>query len=317
MNDTDPPPARTSAPTSPVEIGVRLPTSDPFGTGAFPVVDTATRADAAGLDAVWIGDHLSFHAPMLDSLVTLGAVAASTTRTRVGLAVLLAALREPVALAKQLATLQILSGGRLQLGIGVGGENPAEWAAAGVPTTERGRRTDVLLDALPDLLAGRPVDLPPPYDRSVPALTPAVAAPRLLIGGRSDAALRRTVRHDADWLAIWASADRVRRARERLDELAVGARRPRVVLDVFVAPGATAEDRTEGEQFLARTYGAAAAPAVARHLLDGSPDAVATALTVLHVAGADAFVLTPAALDPLRALDHVAAVVGRTREVLP
>lgn len=293
-------------------LGVRLPTSDPFGTGVFALVRAAVRAEEAGLDGVWVGDHLSFHAPMLDALVALGAVAAATGTVRIGSAVLLPALREPVALAKQLATLQVLSGGRLVLGVGVGGESPQEWVAAGVPVTERGRRTDVFLDALPALLGGRPVDLPAPYSRPVPALAPAVVVPPLLVGGRSDAALRRTVRHGADWLGIWASPDRVRRTRERLGELAdaVGAPRPSVVLDLFVAPGGTGADRAEAGEFLARTYGADAAAAMDRHLLGGGPAQVADALAGLRSTGVDGFVLTPAARDPLRALDHLGAVAA-------
>lgn len=296
----------------PCGVGVRLPTSDPFGDGAFPVVEAARRAEAAGFDAVWVGDHLAFQAPILDALVALGAVAAVTDRVGVGLAVLLAALREPVALAKQLATLQVLSGGRLVLGVGVGGESAAEWAAVGVPVTERGRRTDAVLDALPWLLAGRPGTL---YDRPVPALTPAVSAPALVVGGRSDAALRRTVAHGADWLGIWASPERVRRTRERLDELADGARRPRILLDVFAAAGPSSSDRADAEAFLARTYGATSGAAMHRYLLDGDPARAADELAAYRAAGVDGFLLTPAARDPLRAITHLSAVADLARPV--
>jgi alkanesulfonate monooxygenase SsuD/methylene tetrahydromethanopterin reductase-like flavin-dependent oxidoreductase (luciferase family) len=294
----------------PCGVGVRLPTSDPFGDGALPVVEAAVRAEAAGFDAVWVGDHLAFHAPILDALVALGAVSAVTHRVGVGLAVLLPALREPVALAKQVATLQVLSGDRLLLGVGVGGESPAEWAAAGVPVTERGRRTDVFLDALPGLLAGRPGVLPAPHDRPFPALTPAAPLPALVVGGRSDAALRRTVRHGADWLGIWSSPERVRRTRDRLDELAAGARRPRIVLDVFAAAGPSADDRAEAQAFLARTYGAESGAAMHRHLLAGDPRRIAEDLAAYRAAGVDGFVLTPAARDPLRAIEHLATAVG-------
>src|ERR1700759_4203947 len=104
----------------------------------------AAARPAEGLDfeIAFVGDLLSFPPPWLEGLLCLAAAATATTRLRLGTSVLLAAMREPAWLAKQVATLQHLSAGRLVLGVGVGGENPAEWEAVGVPVRERGRRTD-------------------------------------------------------------------------------------------------------------------------------------------------------------------------------
>src|SRR6185369_12346784 len=114
-------------------IGVMLPNSGAVGGGAYAVVEAARQAERLGFDSVWSVDHLAFHSGVLEPVVTLAAAAAVTERVELGFGVLLAALRHPALLAKQLGSLHTLSGDRLHLGIGVGGENPAEWAAAGVP----------------------------------------------------------------------------------------------------------------------------------------------------------------------------------------
>ena len=126
-------------------------------TGAPPPVsDAAQRAEALRFDGVWAGDHLACPAPVLDAPAVLATAAALTTRVSVGFSILLLGLRSPAWAAKQLASLQVLSGGRLRLGVGVGGEFPGEFAAAGVPLAQRGARLDAALRVLPELLAGRP-----------------------------------------------------------------------------------------------------------------------------------------------------------------
>jgi alkanesulfonate monooxygenase SsuD/methylene tetrahydromethanopterin reductase-like flavin-dependent oxidoreductase (luciferase family) len=119
------------------------------------VVDAARRAEAGGFDGVYVGDHLLHPHPLLESIVTLSVVAAVTERVSLGPCVLLAALRHPLVLAKQLGTLAAYAPGRLRVGIGVGGEYPPEFEAAGVPLAERGRRTESALREVRSLLAGR------------------------------------------------------------------------------------------------------------------------------------------------------------------
>jgi alkanesulfonate monooxygenase SsuD/methylene tetrahydromethanopterin reductase-like flavin-dependent oxidoreductase (luciferase family) len=96
-------------------------------------------------DSVWVGDHLLWHVSSPDPAVLLGALAARTARIRLGTAVLLAALRPPVLVAKMAATLDHLAEGRFILGVGIGGENPAEFEATGVPLHERSARLDETL----------------------------------------------------------------------------------------------------------------------------------------------------------------------------
>src|SRR5262245_12149465 len=102
----------------------------------------AMRAEALGFDSVWIGDHVAIHRPTLDSLAALSYVAALTRRVRMGPCVYLLALRHPTIAAKLVASLDVLSGGRVVFGVGLGGEFPKEFEASGVHHRERGERVD-------------------------------------------------------------------------------------------------------------------------------------------------------------------------------
>ncbi len=138
--------------------GVLLPSFDPFRSGAtFDVAGAARLAEQLEFDGVWVGDHLACPAPGLDATVCLAAAAAATERISLGFSVMLLGLRQPAWTAKQLIAIDTLAGGRLMLGVGVGGEFPDEFAAAGVPLRERGARVDETLEVLPDLLTGKPV----------------------------------------------------------------------------------------------------------------------------------------------------------------
>ena len=100
----------------------------------------ARRVEELGFDSVWTGDHVSFHNPIYESLTLLAAYAGITRRIKLGSAVYLLALRHPTVAAKITGTLDTLSGGRLIFGVGVGGENPKEFEACGIPHHERGAR---------------------------------------------------------------------------------------------------------------------------------------------------------------------------------
>ena len=207
----------------PVRFGVLLPNFDLMGTGQPPrVVEAARLAEELGFDAGWVGDHLWAHVPWLDASLALAAAAAVTERLGLGFSVMQLGLRQPAWAAKQIQSICALSGGRLALGVGAGGEYPSETEAAGVPIERRGRRLDEALSVLPDLLLGRRVD----YEGETltvhaDPLTPAVSAlPRVLVGGRGDVALRRTVRFGDGWMPMWLSPETLIERGERLRQLA-------------------------------------------------------------------------------------------------
>jgi alkanesulfonate monooxygenase SsuD/methylene tetrahydromethanopterin reductase-like flavin-dependent oxidoreductase (luciferase family) len=201
-----------------VEIGVILPTSSP--DPAQPILgdvrESARYAEAVGLDSVWSTDHLIASAPMLDSSVVLATAAAVTERITIGYNVMLLALRPVAWAAKQISTLQVVSGNRLVLGVGTG--NPAHgdagWRAAGVEFSERGRLTDEALAVLPDLIAGKPV--------GGVQISPGSVVPPIFVAGGGVRAQRRAAKYADGWATIALSPDEVRTNLEQINELADG-----------------------------------------------------------------------------------------------
>jgi probable F420-dependent oxidoreductase len=186
-----------------------IPGHDPSGD----VLGTAEMAEALGYDSVWVGDHLLWYVPSPDPAVLLGALVARTDRMRLGTAVYLAALRNPVAVAKMGATLDHLSGGRFVLGVGIGGENPAEFAAAGVPLSQRSGRLDETIEVCRLLWQSRePVTYAGRYHQledvrfDLPPRTPG--GPPIWVGGRASRSLARAGRLGDGWLAFVVTPER-------------------------------------------------------------------------------------------------------------
>jgi alkanesulfonate monooxygenase SsuD/methylene tetrahydromethanopterin reductase-like flavin-dependent oxidoreductase (luciferase family) len=300
-----------------VKWGVLLPTFDPFGQGTPPAIAAARRGEELGFDALWAGDHLISHPPVLDALCVLAAVAAVTRRIELGISVLQLGLRQPAWAAKQLATVEALAPGRLRLGVGVGGEFPAEFLAAGVSRGTRGRRLDEILAVLPALLRGEQVDHPGPFAPvRVAGLRPAVSSPLpVSVGGRSDAALRRAAQHGDQWMGIWLGAEAVRTCAARLATLAAEHGRPApsiamlVLVNVNHDAGAA---RREAAELIQAQYHMPL-PTVERWTAYGSPQAVAAMLGEYTDAGVSEFVLMPAAADVLGQYERLAAI----RDMVP
>lgn len=294
--------------------GVMLPTSDPSGRGTADIAAAAIHLERIGAETIWAGDHLAFHTPMLDSTIALATAAAVTSTSSIGTCVQLIALRNPAWAAKQIATLQAVSRGRFVLGVGVGGENPAEWSAAGVPLRERGRRTDVVLGALPDLLGGHPTHLGHPYDLDVPALLPAATMPPVWVGGRSDASMRRAARFGDGWLAMWVDERRVAAARARLDELALAEGRPpaRIGMLVFLHVGGSTAERDAAGHFVGTQY-RLPFEKVSRYVPVGDLDEVASHLAGLVEAGVDELVLLPATAEHRGQYDALGELMATLR----
>jgi probable F420-dependent oxidoreductase len=143
-------------------IGYLLPTRERVMEGqpaAAPLLALAERAEGLGFDSIWVGDSLLAR-PRHDPLTLLAAVAACTKNAELGTAVLLPALRNPVVLAQQIATLDQISQGRYILGVGIASDNPpirAEFVAAGVPFEKRVGRMLEGLRLCRELWAGKPV----------------------------------------------------------------------------------------------------------------------------------------------------------------
>jgi probable F420-dependent oxidoreductase len=289
-------------------FGVMLPSFDAFRQGTPPLVAGAELAEELGFDSGWVGDHLSFHPPVLDALTALSAAAARTTRLVLGTGVLLLPLRDAVWTAKQVATIDALAPGRFLLGVGVGGENPAEYEAVGVPLTERGRRLDEGITIVRAALRGEPVDHPGPLlPTRAPALEPVPAQPvPIVVGGRSEAALRRAARVGDGWLGVWMSARRLAAVGERLAELGRPGLPLSLMVFVHVTSDATA-GHAEAAAFVDGQYGLPYEH-LSRWAVVGDEAHVAAELGALRAAGATGFVLVPAARDLLGQYRRLAAV---------
>ena len=165
----------------------------------------------AGLDHLVTADHIAFFDGRgKDGLMTVSWLAGLHPTIEVYVGVYLLALRHPVAVARQVATLAEHAPGRLTLGIGVGGEDRHEMEVVGVNPATRGRRTDEALEVLRPLLVGELVDHHGEfYDAPDVSIRP-VPSPRvpITVGGRSNAAAKRAGRQGDGWLASWCSPRR-------------------------------------------------------------------------------------------------------------
>jgi len=126
-----------------------------------PLREFAVRAEAMGFESLWVAEHLLtarglYGTAWLSPLETLAFAAGCTRRIALATGILIPAIRNPVFVAKEIASLQFLSGGRFELGIGVGWD-AHEFAVAGVPLRQRGGRTDEMLDIFDKLWRGEPV----------------------------------------------------------------------------------------------------------------------------------------------------------------
>jgi alkanesulfonate monooxygenase SsuD/methylene tetrahydromethanopterin reductase-like flavin-dependent oxidoreductase (luciferase family) len=231
-----------------IEIGVILPTStpDPQHPILGDVRASARFAEEVGLESVWSTDHLIASAPMLDSTVTLATAAAVTDRVRIGFNVMLLALRPTAWAAKQISTLQYVSGNRVMLGVGTG--NPAHgdvgWRAAGMSFEDRGRRTDEALRVLPGLVTGQSTTL---ADGLEVTLSPGAAMPPVLVAGNGNRARRRAAAYGDGWITLQTGPDQLVGEIAELGELAAEHGRPTPAITV-VAPSLPADFAQAAEQ---------------------------------------------------------------------
>jgi len=178
------------------------------------VLELATRIEGAGFDSIWVGDHISFHIPILESLTLLSFLAAATHRVRLCTGVYLVPLRHPTTSAKVVSTLDVLSGGRLSLGVGVGGEFPPEFEASGVPVAERGARTDEGIEVMRRLWSEDAVAHEGAHFRFGPVtLAPRpiqAGGPPIIVGGRKGPSFRRAGRLGDGYISHMCSADQYR-----------------------------------------------------------------------------------------------------------
>jgi probable F420-dependent oxidoreductase len=216
------------------------------------LVEAARAAEAAGFDSVWAGEHIVLPDPQvppspmapkdpaLDSLLALTWAAAHTATIRLATGIVIVPQRNPVVLAKQVATLDVLSGGRVILGIGAGYLEP-EFRAVGADFSERGAITDEYLDAMRALW----YDEHPEYHGRFADFAGIDAHPRplqqpipLIAGGHSAPAYRRAVAHAHGWYGYGLTPQQVVTSLAGLAAAADQVKRPADLgeLEISVTP---------------------------------------------------------------------------------
>lgn len=293
------------------------------------MLQQARRAESLGFDSLWVGDHVAFHVPILESLSLLAFLAGATERVVLGTAVYLLPLRHPALAAKTAATVDLLSGGRLVFGVGVGGEFPPEFDASAVPVAERGARIDEAIPLLRRLWTegavkheGRfhrfgPIDIQP---KPVQA-----GGPPIWIGGRAPAAMRRAGRLGDGYVSTMTSPERYRANLEAIAAAAGAAGRS---ADCFVRPFGTGAllftvldasfEAAHGRaaKLLGQIYARDFSDAAKRYCLLGRPDDVLAQLRAFADAGLRHAVLAPL-MDPSEFTERVGEeILPRLRQIL-
>lgn len=203
-------------------------------------------AEQAGFESLWVGDHIALpgqdgEQPRLEVVVAVSYLAAVTAKVRLGFGVIVLPQRQPVLLARQLSSIDVLSRGRLIAGFGVGYVEP-ELRALGVPLAERGARTDEYLAAMRVLwtdpvpsFSGRFVSFSGVYQRPPPVQRPH---PPIVIGGHSAAAYRRAVTTADGWYGVYLDPGQATRALSELRQVAAGCERPARLgdLEITITP---------------------------------------------------------------------------------
>lgn len=283
----------------------------------------ARKAEAMGYDSVWATEGLVNELPALDPVVAIAGLALGTTRVAIGSCVLLSPLRHPVILAKQIASLDVLCGGRLVFGLGVGGStlsNPDAYRALGIAVEERGARCDEGIEIMRKLWSGKRVSHAGRFYRfadiamePVPLQRPH---PPIWAGGAADAVLRRTARVCDGFVPIGSGAQTYRRHWERICAFAAEfGRDPASITRAIHLYSCLAKDRREGhalaERTLSERYGYQVSLPDDGRFPFGTADDCLETIAAYRAAGVEHFVI-----NPVRPLGEVVAEVERFAERL-
>jgi probable F420-dependent oxidoreductase len=282
--------------------------------GAGLDAERVARLEELPLDALWMGGHVASPNPSPEVMMALAVLAARTQRVRVGTSILLLPLYAPAIVAKQVADLDNVTGGRVTLGVGIGGEYPGEFRACQVPMEERGPRTDEAIPLLRRLWTGEPVSHEGRfYAMDDVRIHPAPAqpgGPPIVVAGRQPPAMRRAAELGDGWMPYLYSprryAESVAVIREHAERVGRPLDRFEWCAFVFVGldpDGERARDDAAG--FLGGTYRQDFRVMVEHVAAVGDVDEVTTSLQRFVDAGARHLIFAPASRDPASTIERL------------
>jgi alkanesulfonate monooxygenase SsuD/methylene tetrahydromethanopterin reductase-like flavin-dependent oxidoreductase (luciferase family) len=279
-----------------MNIGVGLPTSTPGISGQL-LLDWAARADAGPFSSLGVVDRVAYQ--NYEPFTALAAAAAVTRRVRLATMVVIAPLRNTAILAKQAASVDALSGGRLTLGLAVGARGE-DYAVSGIDSRGRGRRFGEQLEAIRDI-----------WDEGKIGPTPTRAGPQLLVGGSSGEALARMARYSDGYMhgggPARAFAGAAAKAVAAWSDLGRPGRPTLWGMGYFALGDGNAD---AGAEYLRHYYaftGPFAEKIAAANLT--SPGAITDFIRSYEDAGCDELVLFPTA-SSIEQVDRLAGVIG-------
>lgn len=194
-----------------------------FGTtlrSPYNVAELAQQIEALGFDIIGCGEHVSFHGESANGFISLSVAAGVTKHIRLMSAITLVPLYPPALLAKLGAALDVASGGRYTMGVGVGGEFPNEFEACGVPVNQRGARTDDALEVLTRVWSETDVTYDGRFTTlknfSLKPLPIQKPRPPIYVSGRSDAAMRRAAKYADGWIPYMYTPEQLAESIEKI-----------------------------------------------------------------------------------------------------
>jgi len=312
--------------TSKINFGVLLPTREAVMSGRSDpstLMQIAERAEALGFSSVWVGDSLTAR-PRIDALTTLAAVGARTRRVRLGTAIFLAALRNPIMLAYQLASLDWITGGRIDLGVGYGRpKEPSaehEFKILGLDPSARMKMSEELIQVMRRLWREKDVSYAGKFTSFEhvtlkPKPVQPGGVPIWIASNNVEPGLKRVARLGDAWINNIKSPDIFAECWQKIRAYAANAERDpsSIHASIYFTLAAGGKDAViEGQTFLAQYYNRSyEAVANAMLCVTGSWDEVIDWMEKYVEAGARTVVLRLAARDQLATLEACAEALNQ------
>ena len=257
-----------------IEFGVAL-------TSVKGVVEFARLAERLGYDYLTCGEHVMFHGPVSNSLIALSVAAGATEKLKLMSSIVLLPLYNPVMLAKQTAVLDVASGGRYHMGVGIGGEFPKEFEACGIPVKQRASRSNEALEVIKKLWTEKNVTFEGRFLKfSGVTISPSPVQkphPPIWVAGRKEPAMRRAATYADGWIPYMYTPEMLHESLEKINRFGKEAGRdmsnfrPGVFIFASVYPDRDMA-RDQAAKALGGTYSQDFSKIAGRYTLYGNPD---------------------------------------------